>query len=139
MANYYNPYQFNPYAVNIPQYQQPIQQAQPTIQQGGYINVSSEQEAINYPIAPNTSLIFIDWSNKKVYEKTKGISPSDVPMMKKYNLKDITEGEKQSKNEETANNIEYAEKSEIKAIYGEIDSIKAQIEKLTAKKGKKDE
>ena len=139
MANYYNPYQFNPYVANIPQYQQPIQQAQPTIQQGGYINVSSEQEAINYPIAPNTSLIFIDWSNKKVYEKTKGISPSDVPMMKVYNLTDVTKGEIKPEQNKPINNIEYAEKSEIKAIYGEIDSIKAQIEKLTAKKGKKDE
>jgi len=138
MANYFNPYQFNPYAVNVPQYQQPIQQQQ-TVQQGGYINVSSEQEAINYPIAPNTSLIFIDWSNKKVYEKTKGISPSDVPMMKVYNLTDVTKGEIKPEHTKPTKDIEYAEKSEIKAIYGEIDGIKAQIEKLTAKKGKKDE
>lgn len=145
MANYYNPYQFNPYAVNVPQYQQPIQQVQQqtTVQQGGYINVSSEQEAINYPIAPNTSLIFIDWSNKKVYEKTKGISPSDVPMMKVYNLTDVTKGEIKPEQEKPTNNIEYAEKSEIKAIYSEIDGIKAQLETLmpkSAKKGgKKDE
>jgi hypothetical protein len=143
MANYYNPYQnnpmYNPYLMQ--QYQQPIQQqqTQPTIQQGGFVPVASEKEAMDYLVAQGTSVTFIDGKNSKLYVKTRGFSPLEQPAFKRYNLVEVTENDITPVEEKTTPVKEYAEKSEIKPIYGEIDSIKAQIEKLTAKKGKKDE
>jgi hypothetical protein len=133
MANYnaYNNPMFNPYAVNIPQYQQPIQQMQqPIIQQGGFIPVSSEKEAMEYLVAQGTSVTFIDGKNQKMYVKTRGFSPVEQPSFKRYNFVEITDGELTPENEKPNNSIEYAEKSEIEALKGEIEHIKNNIKKL---------
>jgi hypothetical protein len=136
MANYYNPYQnnpmYNPYLMQ--QYQQPIQQQQPTIQQGGFIPVSSEKEAVDYLVAQGTSVTFIDGKNQKMYVKTRGFSPVEQPSFKRYNLVEITESEITPEKEQTSNSIEYAEKGEIEALKGEIQHIKDDIKKLSEDK-----
>lgn len=136
MANYYNPYQnqiYNPYYNNM-QYQQPIQQVQqlvqPTIQQGGYIPVSSEKEAVDYLVAQGTSVTFIDGKNQKMYVKTRGFSPVEQPSFKRYNLVEITESEITPETEKASNSIECAEKGEIEAIKGEIQHIKKELKKI---------
>lgn len=134
MANYnaYNNQMFNPYVMNVPQYQQQIQQMQqPIIQQGGFIPVSSEKEAVDYLVAQGTSVTFIDGKNQKMYVKTRGFSPVEQPSFKRYNLVEITESELTPENEKPSNSIEYAEKSEIEAIKGEIKRINGEIKKLS--------
>lgn len=133
MANYYNPY-MNYYNNPYMQYQQPIQQVQqpvqPAIQQGGFIPVSSEKEAVDYLVAQGTSVTFIDGKNQKMYVKTRGFSPVEQPSFKRYNLVEITENELTPEKEQASNSIEHAEKGEIEALRSEIEQIKDDIKKL---------
>lgn len=127
------------------QQNQPVQQMQqPTIQQSGFVLVQSEQEARAYPVAPGNSITFKDESQPYCYVKTMGFNQLDRPTFERYRLvkedapltasnaptgADRTEGDK---------NNAYALKSDLGAIWGEIDAIKeklkAQAEKKPAKK-----
>jgi len=122
----YNPY----YNVNNPLVQQqPIQQPQQqTIQQGGYVLVSSEKEAMDYLVAQGTSVTFIDWTNLKVYLKTRGFSPLEQPIFKSYNLVEKTD------NDTPTVEVEYAQKEDLTALQGEFNKLKEQIQKLSKPK-----
>jgi len=121
---YYNPYGNGMYN-NYPQYQQPQQQ---TIQQGGYVLVSSEKEAMDYLVAQGTSVTFIDWTNLKVYLKTRGFSPLEQPIFKSYNLVEKTD------NDTPTVEVEYAQKEDLTALQGEFNKLKEQIQKLSKPK-----
>ena len=62
------------------QFQQPTQQ----IQNIGYIPVTNEEMAINYPVAPGNSLAFRSEDKKYVYIKSMGFSQYDKPIFEKY-------------------------------------------------------
>lgn len=137
MANYYNPYQnnpmYNPYLMQ--QYQQPIQQqTQPTIQNGGFVPVASEKEAMDYLVAQGTSVTFIDGKNSKLYVKTRGFSPLEQPSFKRYNLVEVAESDITPVEQKATPVKEYAEKSEIERLNGEIKRIKGEIKKLSEAK-----
>ena len=87
----YNPYQY--YPMNYQQQPmsqimpQSIQQTQqPQIQNGGFVSVSSEAEARNYPVAPGNSVTFKDETAPYIYTKTMGFSQLDQPVFDKYKL-----------------------------------------------------
>lgn len=154
-GNYFPaPYQPNYYGQPNPYYQQmqnqqmqPTQMSganqqiqQPTIQQSGFVLVQSEQEARAYPVAPGNSITFKDESQPYCYVKTMGFNQLDRPTFERYRLvkeemppeaagtrtiADSAEGSK-----DTA----YALKSDLTAIWSEIDAIK---EKLKAQGEKK--
>lgn len=97
--NYYTPYQ-NQYVsqMQIPQMvqqqmQQPIQQAiqqpqtpQYPVMQTGFVRVPNENEARMYPVAPGTSITFIDENAPYCYTKTMDRSQLDRPKFEKYRL-----------------------------------------------------
>ena len=151
--NYYG--QPNPYYQQMQQQaqQQAQQQSQPVtnfnqqpqaIQQSGFVLVQSEQEARAYPVAPGNSITFKDETAPFCYVKTMGFNQLDRPTFERYRLvkedspvaaqnaptiEDSTEGSK-----DTA----YALKSDLTAIWSELDAlkekVKAQAEKKPAKK-----
>ena len=146
--NFYAPYQsaYNPYQQyqpsfqqqnniqpNFQQSQQPIQQQ---IQNGGFVSVHNENEARNYPIAPGNSVTFKDENAPYVYTKTQGFSQLDRPVFEKYRLVKEEEYQPQqvaqsaptsAENAEQANNIDYALKSDVRALWDEIEALKKQI------------
>jgi hypothetical protein len=66
----YNPYYYQPQQTQYQpqaQYQQPVQQ-----QQSGIIPVSSEDEALKYPIAPGNSIMFMIENLPLIIEKSIG-------------------------------------------------------------------
>ena len=106
--NYYNPYQ-SQYAtqMQIPQMvqqqmqqqpqqmmQQPVQQMQMQqpqqpqypVMQSGFVRVPNENEARMYPVAPGTSVTFIDENQPYCYTKTMDRSQLDRPKFEKYRL-----------------------------------------------------
>jgi hypothetical protein len=116
------------------------QMQQPTIQQSGFVLVPSEQEARNYPVAPGNSVTFKDENAPYCYVKTMGFNQLDRPTFERYRLvkedspvtaqnaptsADRTDGDK---------NTAYALKSDLGAIWGEIDAIKEKIKVQTEKK-----
>lgn len=144
---YQHPYQvYNPYQQFQPNFQQsqmqnnlqqPLQQNQ-QIQNGGFVSVHNENEARNYPIAPGNSVTFKDENAPYVYTKTQGFSQLDRPVFEKYRLVKEEEYQPQqvaqnaptsAEKTEQANNIDYALKSDLRALWGEIEELKKRIPK----------
>lgn len=97
-------------------YQQPQNQIQNQIQNGGLVSVRSMIEARNYPVAAGNSVTFKDENAPYVYTKTMGFSPLDRPIFEVFRLvkEDMTP-------EVEAKPIDYRQ---------EIDELKAELEKL---------
>ena len=144
--NFYSPYQnaYNPYQQYQPNFQQQMQnqsnyqQSQQQIQNGGFVSVHNENEARNYPIAPGNSVTFKDENAPYVYTKTQGFSQLDRPVFEKYRLVKEEEFQPQqvaqnaptsAEKTEQANNIDYALKSDLKALWDEIEALKKQMPK----------
>ena len=142
---YQNPYQvYNPYQQFQPNFQQsqmqnnlqqPLQQNQ-QIQNGGFVFVNNENEARNYPIAPGNRVTFKDENAPYVYTKTQGFSQLDCPVFEKYRrVKEedcqpqrVTQNAPTSAEKtEQASNIDYALKSDLRALWDEIEALKKQI------------
>ena len=66
------------------QMQQPVQQY-PTVQ-SGFVRVRNENEARMYPVAPGSSVTFIDESGPFCYSKTVNMGQLDRPIFEKYRL-----------------------------------------------------
>ena len=148
---YQHPYQvYNPYQQFQPNFQQQQQvpnNIQPSFQQsqqaqqiqnGGFVSVHNENEARNYPIAPGNSVTFKDENAPYVYTKTQGFSQLDRPVFEKYRLVKEEEYQPQqvaqnaptsAEKTEQANNIDYALKSDLRALWGEIEALKKRIPK----------
>ena len=148
--SYYTPYQ-NQYMsqMQIPQMvqqqmqqpvqqqmmQQPVQQAmqQPQapqfpVMQNGFVRVPNENEARMYPVAPGTSVTFIDENQPYCYTKTMDRSQLDRPKFEKYRLvkEEDTPVASQNAQEQASAAPEvdlsaYATKAEIDAFRDEID------------------
>jgi len=126
-----------PYQQMYPSYyqSQPQQQIQPQIQNSGFVSVSSETEARNYPVAPGNSVTFKDETAPYIYTKTMGFSQLDQPVFDKYKL--IKEEQEtpvaKEKNDElkrlkeeiklTDEDIEDL-REELKSMWGEINVLK---------------
>ena len=127
---------YNPYQQMYPSYYPPqhIQQPQ-QIQNSGFVSVSSEVEARNYPVAPGNSVTFKDETAPYIYTKTMGFSQLDQPVFDKYKL--IKEEQEtpvvKEHNDElkklkdslkiTDDDIEDI-RDELKSLWGEIDVLK---------------
>lgn len=72
-----------PYYPSFNQYQQPQTQQ---IQQGGFVLVKNEMEAMNYPVALGNSVTFKNESQPYIYVKTLGFSQLDQPVFEKFKL-----------------------------------------------------
>lgn len=118
------PYQYNPY-----QQIQAQMQAQPQIQNGGFVSVRSIEEAYNYPVAPGNSITFKDENSPYVYTKTRGFSQLDQPVFEKYRL---VKEENQIQPQESAKQPQNGSKceEEIKLLWSEVNALKTQINAL---------
>ena len=123
----------NPYQNYYPQYQQMVQQPQ-QIQNGGFVSVRNEGEAMNYPVAHGMSVTFKDETAPYIYTKTMGFSQMDRPTFEKYKLvkEDI------AVEEEPKRDLLDDVKAEISAIWGEINALKEQPKKPTVSRKKED-
>ena len=128
-----NPY----YYQNVPQYQPQQQMAQQPMQQiqnGGFVSVRNEIEAMNYPVAHGMSVTFKDETAPYIYTKTMGFSQMDRPTFEKYKL---VKEEVDDPQEEPKNILEDV-KSEISALWGEINALKEQPKKPYVNRKKED-
>ena len=127
-----NPY----YYQNMPQIpqQQMAQQPMQQIQNGGFVSVRNEIEAMNYPVAHGMSVTFKDETAPYIYTKTMGFSQMDRPTFEKYKL---VKEEVDDPQEEPKNILEDV-KSEISALWGEINALKEQPKKPYVNRKKED-
>lgn len=61
------------------------------MRQTGFVRVRSRAEAESYPIAPGSSVTFVDETAPLVYVKTLGPSQFDRPTMETYKLERVEE------------------------------------------------
>lgn len=114
----------------MPQMQQPqaIQQPQFPVVQGGFVRVPNENEARMYPVAPGTSVTFIDENAPYCYTKTMDRSQLDRPKFEKYRLVKEEDapvtaqnGQEQASKTPDVDLSGYATKAEIDAFKDEIE------------------
>ena len=136
-TTYQNPYLY-------PQYQQPVQPVQQTQQpqqnNSSIIWVQGEAGAKSYLVAPNTTVQLWDSEKQTIYLKS--ADASGMPSMKilDYTIRDNAPAAAPavaSVAQEASS--QYVTKAEIEALYGQINSLKTKIEKLSKKKVDDDE
>ena len=111
--NFYGPptyYGANPYAVP-----QPVQMPQPQPQPRGFVRVQSENEARTYPVAPGTSVTFIDENAPYCYTKTMDFSQLDRPKFERYRLVKEEDAPTQPEPEPVADSVTRQEFDELAA------------------------
>lgn len=160
----YPQYPVYPQYQGFPQYQQPpmpaapqpmqqtMQQPQPAtmqapIQSSPPVNVRSEQEARNWPIAPGNSVTFINEGERYVYTKT-SLNQFDRPQFVKYRLvkeedAEIVQNAVQAPTAPASyqappSRPTYALKSDLEALSGDVAAIRADIETIRSTQAKDD-
>lgn len=120
---------------------QQVQQAQPTVQQNGFVRVQSENDARMYPVAPGNSVTFIDDNAPYCYVKTMDMSQLDRPKFEKYRLVKEEDAPvlrqnapKTDKSTSEGKDTAYALKTDLDAIWSEIKALKNKSNKETVKK-----
>lgn len=105
------------------------------------ISVRSELEARNYPIAPNSSIIFKDENAPYIYIKTMGISQFDTPSFDKFKLvrEDTVLPQETTSNASVDNSVIEELKADISGILDEIEGIKKKLRTPARKKEVEDE
>lgn len=119
--NYFPTYQ--PYQMYQP-YQQQFQQQQ-TQMQTSIIWVSSEQEAQNYPVAPNNAVALWDSSAPAIYLKQ--ADASGKPTLKAY---DLVERAQNSVSSQQGKVTDFAMKSDLDALSSAVDAIKSEVKTM---------
>lgn len=126
----YNPYQQQQYNPYLQQLQQMQAQQQGAVN-NSLVNVRSEAEARNYPVAPGNSVTFKDENASYIYTKTMGFSQLDRPVFEKFKL--VREAEAAQNNvlvQEPNTLSTETEKTKIEALSLEIEGIKKDISKF---------
>lgn len=143
-ANYY-PNLYQPYS-GYPYYPQPQQiqqyssaapaQAQTSQISTGILWVSNEQEAQNYPVAPNNAVALWDSGSPVIYLKQ--TDASGRPNIKIYDLKERIDPTVEA-SKQPAPNINYAEKSELESLRNELKNLKKELVAIKRKQEDEDE
>lgn len=139
MVNY-NPYQQyypNTYQPQVNNMQMPqvanSTQNQPQIQNGGFIPVPNEDMVHTYPVEMGKCVTFKVEGKPIVLEKIRGFSQFEAPIIKRYRL--IEEEKQDDVKEATQENVVLdSVREEIKAIWGEIASLKESKRPIPNKK-----
>lgn len=112
MPSYYQPtYQ--------PSYQQPVQQYQTN--QSGIIWVSSENDALAYPVSPNNAVTLWNTTEPVVYLKQ--ADATGKPSLKIYDLVERTKTASNSVSDKGASLPAFATKDELSAVVGAVKGI----------------
>ena len=139
MQNYNQFYpQYNPmmtYYQQQLQNMQAQQQTQPTIQDGGIVQVKDETAARNYPTAPGVSITLIDETRQHLFVKTMGFNQLEKPTFKKFLLipEDEQNGGTDGVSKMDIDNTNNDLKTQIETLQSEYERLSEDICNLYAK------
>lgn len=134
----------NPAYFQMQQQNGNAQQTRPTMQ-SGFVVVQSEQEARSYPVAPGNSITFKDESGPYCYVKTMSFNQLDRPTFERYRLvkeeapQEANNGLVAADKAQGSNDIAYALKSDVAALWEAVDGLKAKLDKQPRKEARDDE
>ena len=111
----------NPYMIQQPQFNQPVQQPQ---QQSPIIWVSGEAGAKSFLISPNTSVVLFDSEGSSIYIKS--ADASGMPSLKilDYTIRDTAQNASPVVPKES---VSYATKDDLKAVYAQIAVLESKL------------
>lgn len=123
----YNPYQY-PYYQQYQPFTQPQAQQTQQMQNGGFISVQSEEEAIRWAVAPGNVMTFKVQGKPIVIEKSMGFSQLEEPKIDKYRLvkEDAVEIE-------PVQDAEYAMQADVDALKADLAALKKEVDSIKAK------
>ncbi len=117
--------------------QQNMPQNQPQIQNGGFMQIPTEEMARSYPVAPGNCVTFKIEGKPIVMEKSMGFSQLEAPRIDRYRLvrEEDTQNEQnlpqnEPKNNSTENETIKGLKDEIKALNEELEDVKKRLHEL---------
>ncbi len=110
-------------------------QGQFQIQNGGFVSVSSEEDARRYPVAPGNSVTFKNENAPYVYTKTMGFSQLDRPLFEKFRLVkeedvEVQEEEKSQAIASKAEPIKYLMQEDLSPLVKDIKNIQTKIKEI---------
>lgn len=117
-----------------PMYQQPYQQTQQQMN-NGIIWIQGEAGAKSYLVAPNTTVPLWDSESQRIFLKS--ADASGMPSIK--TLEYTIVGNPAPSTAVSAPDIPYATKDSVEALQTEIDSLRAEIERLATRRRRKEE
>ena len=117
--------------------QQNMPQNQPQIQNGGFMQIPTEEMARSYPVAPGNCVTFKIEGKPIVMEKSMGFSQLEAPRIDRYRLvreedapNEQNSPQNEPKNNPTENETIKGLKDEIKALNEELEDVKKRLHEL---------
>ena len=117
--------------------QQNMPQNQPQIQNGGFMQIPTEEMARSYPVAPGNCVTFKIEGKPIVMEKSMGFSQLEAPRIDRYRLVREEDApneqnlpQNEPKNNSTENETINELKGQIKALNDELNDIKNRLHEL---------
>lgn len=133
------------YQYYMPQYQPMMQQAaqapQPQPQTNGVIWVQGEAAARSYLMAPNTTLPLWDSESNTIFLKS--TDAAGMPSMKilDYTIRDTAPANSpmSAPASQAPAHVDYATRADVEALAGQISTLRAELDSMTAKRTTKKE
>ena len=107
--------------------------------QVSFMSIRGREIAVNYPIAPNNTIIFRDELEPYIYVKSMGYSPLDKPVMDIYKREEPISAQETASNAKEDNSTIEKIQGDIKAIIDDIDGIKKKLNTKPRRKESEDD
>lgn len=107
--------------------------------QVSFMSIRGKEIAVNYPIAPNNTIIFRDELEPYIYVKSMGYSPLDKPVMDIYRREEPNLAQESTPKVKEDNSIIEKIQDDIKAIFDDIEGIKKKINTKPRRKETEDD
>lgn len=107
--------------------------------QVSFMSIRGRDIAVNYPIAPNNTIIFKDEMSPYIYVKSMGFSPLEKPMMEIYKKEEPIQAQEGTSEVKEDNSTIDKIQDDIKAILDDIDGIKKKLNTKPRRKESEDD
>lgn len=107
--------------------------------QVSFMSIRGKEIAVNYPIAPNNTIIFRDELEPYIYVKSMGYSPLDKPVMDIYRREEPISAQDTTSNAKDDNSTIEKIQTDIEGILDDIEGIKKKLNARPRRKESEDD
>lgn len=107
--------------------------------QVSFMSIRGKEIAVNYPIAPNNTIIFRDELEPYIYVKSMGYSPLDKPVMDIYRREEPISAQDTTSNAKDDNSTIEKIQTDIEGILDDIEGIKNKLNARPRRKESEDD
>lgn len=107
--------------------------------QVSFMSIRGRDIAVNYPIAPNNTIIFKDEMSPYIYVKSMGFSPLEKPMMEIYKKEEPIQTQEGTPETKEDNSTIQKLQTDIEGILDDIEGIKQKLNARAKRKETEDD